>query len=377
MLPVYIITIVLLAAIFWLSSLTSDFLPSHYADSDGKDYIYYGVTSWPTLMKILIPSLIASMALPFITFAYQRKRVRADFYYQLPLKKKAFRRNSLLISLIILLSAITIIYWVGIIIIAAKQNQANLADEYFVNHQFHYNFLLFIPYYFYLIIGIGLNFFISSFFVSLGTRTIDSILYLLFGQIFIAFIVFALLFNVWGFMKFSINDSNQEMLNVMTATPSPSWLETIRGTVLFCEYITRGYVNLELSEFVTRIVCTSFYLLLGGFFTWYMLFFKKDPSGEYAGKGVPTNLLSFIFPHAFAFFVGLLISSVGELASISLILSIPSTIMSLVMWGVTYYFYMVLVNGGFHFSKKNWIAYGGVAGVTLIMTIINLIISHV
>ncbi len=375
MLPVYIITIILLAAIFWLTSMNSRLAPSYYSNYDGAYYVSYS-TAWPPLFAILIPSLLASMALPFICFIYQRKRVRADFFYQLPFKKKEYRRYVLLINLVILLVAITIIYWIGVLIMFCQQIHMNSIDEYLKMSPFYYNYLIFIAYYFYLIICIGLNFFISAFFISLGTRTIDSILYLIFGQLFIAFIFMTLVFAIWGFNRWIVETSNEWIVSLISYTASPSWLEIVRGTIHTCIYMAKGEFNIETGELVTRIVSICLYLLLGGLATWYMLFIKKDPSGEYAGKGVPTNTFTASFPHAFAFMLGIYVASIGAITNYGL-LSIPSISMSFIMWGIAYYFYIVLTNGGFHFNKKHWIAFGSVAGFTLMLSVAYIILYNI
>ncbi len=377
MLPMYIISFIILGAIFWLTISTSELMPTKFKNYETGDYyISLSVLSWPPLFAILIPALLLSFFLPYSSFIYQRKRIYSDFYYQLPFKKNELRRTNLLISYTILTIAITIIYWIGILYIFIRQIQLNATDEYFVANNFYYNYVYFIPYYFVLLLGTSLNYFISSFFISLGTKSLDSLLYLIFGQLILAFMVETFLILILVGAKNS--DSTEALLNAVSYTPSPSWLENVRSTMIFCDLAMRGSVSLEKGDIITRIVSSSAYLLLGGFLTWYMLFKKKDPSGEDAGKGVPTTPISKAIPHAFALMSGLYISCSFGLYGSSGIgnfwLYLPMMLMEMIMWGVAYYFYMVMANGGFHFKKKNWIAFASVTSIVVILGFVYLLI---
>lgn len=380
LLPMYIISFIILATIFWLTVSTSSLMPTHYVDGDGGHHSYISASTWPPLFAILIPALLVSLFLPFFSFSYQRKRTHADFYYQLPFKKNELRRTNLLISYTVLAIAITIIYWIGVLFIFIKQFQTNSNNEYFIAHPYYYNYLFFLPYYFALLVGISLKYFISSFFISLGTRNGDTLLYLVFGQLSLAFFVESILFLAWAGTKFNGSDSLW-MLDALSYTPSPSWLETIRLTIIFAQLTTTGEVGLSAGDMVTRIVSSVAYLLLGCFLTWYILFKKKDPSGEDAGKGLPTTPLAMAIPHIFALMTGLYTSCgygiYGALGISMFWTFFPSMLMSLIMWGVAYYFFIVVANATFHFKKINWIIFSSVTGVVVILGIVYLIIFTV
>ncbi len=380
LLPMYIISFIILAAIFWLTISTSNLAPVFYKNSDGTFTSYISVSTWPPLFAILIPALLISFFLPFFAFSYQRKRTHADFYYQLPFKKNELRRTNLLISYTILATAITIIYWFGVLFIFIKQVQNNANIDYLRANPYYYNYVFFLPYYFVLLVGVSLNYFISSFFISLGTKSIDAALYLVFGQLFLAFFVESVFFLAWAGTKFNTYDSLW-MLNALGYTPSSSWLETIRSTIIFAQLATTSKVSLETGDMVTRIVSSSAYLLLGGFLTWYMLFKKKDPSGEDAGKGLPTTPIAMAIPHIFALMIGLFTSCsyglYGTLGTAYFWACFPSMLMSLIMWGVAYYFFIVIANATFHFKKANWIVFASVSAIVVILGVVYLIIFMV
>ncbi len=378
LLPLYIISAIILVAIFWLTISTMDFWPFYYKNPNTGIYEKLGNAPWPPLFALFVPSLILSFVLPYFAFSHQRKHIHADFYYQLPFKKNELRRTNLLISLVILLATITIIYWFGILFIGIRQIIANNTIEYLLNEHYYYNYVYFIPYYFILIIGIAFNYFISSFFVSLGTKYLDSVLYEIFGQLFFAFIVEVFLYLIFAGTKFT---SDHWSLYALAYTPSISWLEVGRVTGLFCLWIAKINYVLDAGSIATRIVSSSAYLIFGAFMTWYMLFKKKDPSGEHAGKGVPTSPISYVIPHVFALFLGLvnsctygILAGVGVNGQTMAWMAVVQVILYLIMWGVAYYFFLVIANGTFRFKKKNWIACACVAGVVIINAIVYLII---
>lgn len=369
LLPAYIIGFVLIASAFWITITNSRLMPNIYRDSHTGEMSVYLSSAYVPLYSMLVPAMLFATILPFACFKYQTSHKASDFFYQIPLKKNELRRINLILNLIILLSTITVVYWFGIIIMAIKQGVSNASlDPYFIEHPYFYNYGYLTLFYFVMIAALAIHYFISSFFISLGTKTVDSIFYLVFGHgvMIGAFETIFLLFTFFG--------NGWETAERLTATfSSISFVETFIDTNFFVSLAmgrstdTYAYFN------EARIVFGILYTLLGGFIAWYLLFKKKDPSGEFAGKGVPTNKFTFLFPHVFAAMIGILIA----MASGVLLSLVPLLAMYIVFWALAYYFCVVFVNGGFHFDKKNWIYYISVVVAVIILTIICCVYVYV
>ncbi|HBE98881.1 MAG TPA: hypothetical protein DDW18_02440 [Firmicutes bacterium] len=206
------------------------------------------------------------------------------------------------------------------------------------------------------------NYFISSYFVSLGTRTLDSVFYLIFGQFVLGLTISSLILLIT-----CLSNENGILSELMAAMPSPSFIEPMCVTYLFASLALRNF-QITVLETIVRIVSCTCFLSLGSFLGWYMLFGKKDPSGEYAGKGIPINVYTSLYPHFFAAVVGFFMATfIGATASYGIVIIAP---IFFILWAATYYFSIVLINGGFHFNSKNWIISGGVTLTIVVLTIL-------
>lgn len=366
LLPIYIISFVLLAVIFWFSILGSNLIPNKYpiygpsGTIEGYNFYYYN--AFPPLFAIGVPVILLSFVLPFGVFSYQTSHIRSDFFYQVPLKEKELRRMRLLLNLIIAAIIITIIYWIGVLFIYAKQASMNAQDDYFRDRPYFYNYIYFLPYYFILIVSFACNYFISSYFISLGTRVVDSVFYLIFGQFILALTIISFLLVMVWFSK-----GNETISTLATYMPSPSFIEPLRLTYTFSSLLMKRF-SIDSLETGVRIASSVSFLALGSFLGWYMLFQKKDPSGEYAGRGTPSSLYISLYPHVFSFVNGLSLTYI--IGTMSLGVAIISPIF-FILWEATYYFSIVLTNGGFRFNPKNWFGFGGVSLAILVLTIVG------
>lgn len=372
LLPAYIIALILIASIFWIAITSWTLMPTATYYTDVNDYYVSFGSAYPPLYSIIIPAIIAATAFPIAVFSYQTSHVRSDFFYQIPLKKGELRRIRLILNLVILLAIVTVVYWFGVGIMGIKQATFNMSAKegtYFYNNPYYYNYGYLALFYVIMIVAVACHYFISAFFLSLGTKTVDSVFYLIFGHgIMIGTIeAFFLVFVYFG--------AHGGIVNLVGAFPSISFIEPLIDTHIIglLVYCPGGLSNLSASEIGSRITCGIIYLLLSGFVAWYILFKKKDPSGEYAGKGVPTNDFTFLFPHVFALVTGLYISlAVGALTS----LMVVAFAFYIIFWAAAYYFCIVFVNGGFHFDKKNWIYFASVVSVVVILTISAALYLH-
>ncbi len=364
LLPIYVICFVLICSIYWLSILGTNLCPKYSLNASTGIYEKYGFY-FPPIYGILIPALLASTAIPFSAFSYQTSRIRADFFYQIPLKEKELRRIRLLTSLIILLIIITIAYMFGVLFMFTKQLSTNSSDEYLKTHNYYYNYWYVLLYYPILIILISLHYFTCSYFLSLGTRVIDSILYLILGEgtltlTFEAFIIMAYLYSKADCLS-----------DLVTSFLSPSFVESYFVTYCLGVLMMKNEIDMSGIWIVSRIISSLGFFLLGGLCSYLMLFKKKDPSGEYAGKGLPTNLYTSLYPHAFMLVAGLYCSVLSATFIRVNNIFFVEGVMSFLMWATAYYFSIVGTNRGFHFEKRNWLIFGSVVAFILIMTVFN------
>lgn len=357
LLPIYIIIIIVVAFSFLLSILSTDLVPTVYEIENGEMYVVY-FSAYPPLYGIAIPSILAALALPISIFSYQTNHVKSDFFYQIPLREKELRKIKLVLNLSILEAIITIVYWIGVILIALKQPLMNIeGGDYFIDNPYYYNYVFFIPYYFYLVLSVAIVFFTSSYFASLGTRVIDTILYLIFGQGFLAFFFTSLVA-----VLLSISHDNDALSDIVTSFLSFSWLEPCIFTNSFCQWLMNNSVN-NMTNTVIRIISNIGFLLVG-IASFLAVWKKKDPSGEYAGKIKTNNIYTSLYVHLFCLMTGLfsaLIVGAGVIYVIGWIFFIS--------WCVQYYFLTVAINGGFHFKKRNWYIMIGVASFVLLVSI--------
>lgn len=363
LLPIYIISFVLIAVIFWFTIMASRMMPTVYGFEEGSDNIYINYyEATPPLFAIIIPTLIASTIWPIAIFSYQTSHIRSDFFCQIPLKEKELRKIRIFLNLTILEVITTFVYWIGILFIATAQMSANANEAYFIIFPYYYQYGYFVLYYLILVIAIALNFFVSSYFISLGTRTIESIMYLIFGQLFLAFVFTSILLPINSIASYK--ERNATLANLVSSLPSFSWLESCMLTNVMNQLIMKSSYSIDGIELIARIVSEIGYLLVGAACI-YVMMAKKDPSGEYAGKPMPINTYISLYPHIFSLMTGLLIAT-----GIGLLSQAVTGWMCYILWAGAYYFIIVAVNGGFHFKVRNWIYFGAVCSVTLIMSII-------
>lgn len=367
LLPIYIIIGIVIGFSFLLSVLSSDLVPTIHSLTEEPYYYVNEYTAYPPLYGIVIPSIVAALALPISIFSYQTNHIKSDFFYQIPLKEKELRRIKLLMNLIILEAIITVVYVIGVILIAVKQPMMNLAGgDYFKDNPYYYNYIIFLPYYFFLVISVALTYFTSAYFASLGTRVIDSILYLIFGQGFLAFI-FAGIILASMYMNRS---SASSLSDILIAMPSFSWLEPTISTNIFCNLLM-NQTDFSTTYTIARVISNIGFLIIGSL-SFYGVWTKKDPSGEYAGKARGNSIFSYIFPHAFNLMTGIFISVAVGIWSVYIVGWI-----FFISWCAQYYFLTVAINGGFHFKKATWFIMGGVTLFVFIQSLVLMVIDIV
>ena len=375
LIPIFIAIFISLAAVFWFTILGSNTLPSVYQNDSETTILYY--TANPPLLAIIIPSFLAALVLPFAAFSYQTSHIRADFFYQIPMKEKELRRTRLITYFIILEIIISIVYWIGILFLFSRQLSENALSNYWKDQPYFYHYGWFLFYWVYLSLTVGLHFFISSYFISLGTRVIDSMIYLVIGHAVLAlwFGGIIMLLDTWTGMSFA-NGSNaaaRAFQQFEFAWYNQSWFEPILETItIFAPLANNISLNLSDIHFAVRILSLLSYAFVGVGCVLAMIF-AKDPSGERAGHAGARNLYISFYPHVLAGVVGLFLANVIARTSVSVMAY--TGFLLFILWGVAYYFLLVLLKAGFRFKAKTWIAFGSVLGGVLILTIFTRVMS--
>ena len=381
-LPLYIIAAIVLAAVFWIPSISNRLVPSlyfndnNYTTSTMPTMVYY-LVCFPPLFYISIPAIIFACFLPISCFSHQTNHVRSDFFYQIPMKEKELRNTKVLLNFAILEIIYTIVYWVGILFIFVNQSSQNAIDPYFSANPYFYNYIYFVPYFFLLMVEIALTYFTSSFLASLATRNKDCGFYIVFGQLFLAFSFMAILLFFIRCGSFNYLDSFSQFT---ISFPNFSWLESEFHTFIFSDLIYKvnylgNNTNLPNSYnaiyIAARIFSSVCFLITGGLSAWGVLF-KKDPSGEFAGKAGMGGKIASTIPHLTMGMIGLFVA-----CGVSTSYGTIGMYIFYILWGVLYYFSLVIVNGSFHFSKKKWITYLSVCGGVILLTIVMVVSSNI
>lgn len=370
LIPIFIAIFISLAAVFWFTILGSNTLPTVFQNGEQTSINYY--TANPPLAAIIIPSFLAALVLPFAAFSYQTNHIRADFFYQIPLKERELRRIRLLTYFILLEIIVSVVYWIGILFLFSRQVSENAASSFWKDTPYFYNYAWFLLYWLYLLVALGLHFFVSSYFISLGTRVIDSMIYLAIGHVVLVlwFGGVMRLLDTWTGISYS--SSSNEVARAFSqfemAWFNQSWLEPILQTIaIFTPLANNIKPNFTDAYITARVLSSVCYVLIGaGCIVAMML--SKDPSGERAGHPGARNLYISFYPHVFAVVIGLYLANMIARTSVVMVYT---GFLSFILWGVAYYFLLVLVKAGFRFRAKTWIAYGSVLGGILFLTILS------
>ncbi len=358
---------------YWLASYFS-------AEFYGYGYTSVGVT---TPMYVLMALIFAAAAIfPIAIFSYQTNHIRADFYDQIPLKNKELRRIRVLIGIIGLLALFTVIFWIGVLITYLRQVIFNQQEyQYFMSQQnanpadfkpYYFNYVYYIPFFFVLALGLVAHYFTCVYLASLGNRVWDSILYIILGEALLNFALQSILLP--SYVAFSSSNYNSK-------DPFTDWIQLSIGFYFFLKVFIRFYGGeIAWTEGATKpnlydssSAAAAFYigvigfLLVGAIAAYLMLFKKKDPAGELAGRPGARNGAIALIPHAVMLMLGFLLAAAAQWATMYGGTMVSLFIFVVALWATAYFLLLFASRGTIRFEKKDWIIAAVVAGIVFVL----------
>lgn len=340
--PVFAVTFAILASIFWMTVTTMSIEITVY---EGEEGLLYYNTVESGLLGISIPALLVASFYPVFVYSYRYSKTQADIYSQAPFKERELKAIRLTLGIILLLVAFTVVYWLGIMIVAIRQaTEVPWGNNIIAD----YNYLGYFMAYWILLVFIILQYFICSFLAQLGNRPLDSIIYIILGQLILAFAVLGIYLYLETMVSYrDIKYYAFSWANYSIYTPIYAHYELCNSII-----VGIGTVSMNVSDWLSM----SGFIVLGlgaGFLS----YFLKDPSGEHYGKPGARNIYISILPHIAMFIVALAITQ-------SVVYHIVYMLLFFVLWSVGYMMILVYLNRGFRLKKRDWIIFGSVcAGV--------------
>ena len=158
--PLIIVLSIIFISYYDLSCMFSN---CHY--QEGFDYAPYLRYPDPNTFEIVIVLAIATAIIPILNFARYKNKNAVDVYFSLPLTKKSFYIQKLIIGFIEIIIPFTISYFIGFIIFLCRG-----ADFYMIQY---------IPMYLLLVIASLFMYIICSFFVIKANNVPDSIIFII------------------------------------------------------------------------------------------------------------------------------------------------------------------------------------------------------
>ena len=395
--PFYIISFAICVS-FILSSVASISVTTQYYETETGEIIRYVSGGSVTTMFIFIGVILYgfTLVLPIIANSYRYSLRSLDLFNQISSGKNKVRIVNNLILLASLILSFTVAYILGVLILGVKQIAVmNVGAQYEVVQYYteetvylvtapkFYNFVYFIPIYFYFVIGAAINYFISYFLVTRANNALNSIILLVLGQL---ILIVGLCTPIWyiGYIAGLFgNPISGIMLNAnfLFGTKTPSMVGVISGGI----YLFDGPFNNTTSTLVDAlstikendilalvlaILSLAIYIALGALGILYFLK-EKESSGEYAGKPTGRDKFQNIIFHTGAGLIGVwymvlsgtLGSSLFGFASGSIMddYSTTATTISLILsylpaivtFGAIYYVFSSLLKRNFRLKAKD------------------------
>lgn len=376
-LPIILSLFLICAAIFWISMINIDVIKdTMYDDINGNPYPYYWGTQFKGgLLNIGILSTLITFVIPFFVFSYRFDKTGSDAYLQFPSKKNQIRNIKLLIGLGIVVSIITVVYWVGVLIVFARVmsfpaegtwSYVNLEYStdavFYERYNINWNVYLY-SYLFTLGSAIGTYFF-NSLLVSLGNNFLTSAIYVIAGTLIVSAI---------GPFTFLYTDEliyvEQDVINAVDRFYPENF---ISGPIMDCIYIDRvlgSMIDLSAKniEFVTSETLSMIFGWVARFGAVPLCIMLKDPSGEYFGQPGHKNAWFGFITYGAMFVIAIMVgtSFFGGLELLPIALFIIAT--------VAFYLIVSIFNKNFKLGKKDIIPLASVTGAMFILSLIALV----
>ena len=307
-LPFFIIIFAILLIVAFCSASATSFIEKYPMDTSNG----FTVDSPEDLGLAYLPFTVCiiCMLLPFFNMSYRYSLAKYDVYSQVAQSSKKFRYVDHGISLGFILASYTIAFIAYVVTIAIR-NQLQPVPEIagYECYKIYLNYAPFLLVYLMTLAFAAGNYFITYLLISRSNSLLNSIVLLIFGQLFLA--SFCVLFAEMGG-----TNENYFMLNPCANASisfGPTFIDTrytywiIQGDSSYTYAVHQRYWSPGETEALLTTVSSFVVFFLVALIGLITFFFEKDPSGEYAGKPETNNIYQDLFYHASVGSLGTLI----------------------------------------------------------------------
>lgn len=369
-LPLFVLMSIWMAAVYLISCFVNTTL-TVIDYSARPSYLEYPRVTYPfsNILVIFVVVIILTFIVPLFVYNYRFNKKQVDTFMQAPFSKNNLRITRILIGLAMILISFTVIYFIGVMIVLIKQTLItdsssfnNYEDTAYLNNLYNYGH--YFTAYLFIISFVSIQYFINCLFISFSDNLLDAILITIFVNAILIFFIPSLLvlFNCFSYLNRSFYMESAVLF--LASAPSfilpSSILYNVCDALIVNDSIRYVFYNgIDVAAFILNL---AIYLILAGI-SIYKIFFVKDPSGEFAGRGGPRNFPISLFAHAFFFLIGLLVSAIGSLGIIYF------DIVAFIVYGLSYYGVLAIYNRRFKIDIKQISIFIGVMSLSLILLI--------
>lgn len=317
----------------------------------------------------VVPFIFA-LVYPLTIFSYRYSRSSSDFYYQIAIDKRFYKRTKAILGLIILVAVFTITYLFGYLILflnyltSSLKEGHNLMEFHFEGLAFSYPFLLLV-----LLLTYAFSFFLGS----LSYSSKDKVLLFIFGSVLLFLTPGGLYFSAFNLFNLSKIDANMVVLNpiYLSLSPLTSYKISRFISVNLCYYGNLSHFGDNVPE-ISMLICYLVQIVLG-IFAFVFTFNRKEKSGEYALSSGATDTFSYLIPHICFLSIGLYASYTFYSFGISSFFIL--SIFFLCVYLASYYFALVWYYKKLKLPKKDFIALISNCTIVLILAISYSVLS--
>ena len=279
---------------------------------DGGGYTMTTAEPAYVILAIFAPLLILSTIAPLFANSYRYKLKSVDTFYQVKEGEKTIRAINSIVFILMLLAiytaSFTLVYFILLIKLSILNGQSFVVEGLNVTRYFYmYNFGFYLLAYFFIVIIVILNYFISSYLVTRSNNLFNSILTLIAGHVALIMVfvticyypaVFLSRFGVSNYLDgqwiFGIHSPSPISLFIYICFAYTPLIDTCPIEKIAYMYTLSG--TFQITIFIISIIT---FVTISAYCT-YRFFSENTMSGEYAGKpNGRSKMQEFIFHLAF------------------------------------------------------------------------------
>ena len=211
-LPLFVLMSIWMAAVYLISCLVNSTL-TVIDYSARPSYLEYPRVTYPfsNILVIFVIAIILTFIVPLFVYNYRFNKKQVDTFMQAPFSNNNLRITRILIGLAMILISLSVIYFMGVIIVLIKQTLItdsssfnNYEDVAYLNNLYNYGH--YFTAYIFIVLFISIQYFINCLFVSFSDNLLDAIMITIFANTILLFFIPSLLvlFNCFSYLNSSL-----------------------------------------------------------------------------------------------------------------------------------------------------------------------------